>query len=416
MSPCIVRAISKVFATHGSDAWFAQPAEVLLADWENPSNINLASLSKMNDIFDVWFESGSSWHAVMQARNQGYPSDLYSEGSDQHRGWFQLSMLPALCVTGKAPFKRVITHGFMVGKDGRKMSKSGGNALAVDGLLQTFGADVCRWWVGSLAYENDSKVDMSFFEIASESYRKVRNTFRFILGNVGESAGVVIGPTTIDGWVLGELSKMEAKVISCFNSFQFRSAHQALYDFCSSTLSATYCAAVKDRLYCDSLDSKRRRRTAATMHIISDTLCRLIAPFLPHTSDEAWRALHGEDTPCVHLQEFARTDFVADEGWSRVMQVRDEALKALEEAKSKGIDNSLDAGLVLPESLNTFDSCDLADLCGVSRVSFNGDKVVVQDLRDEPKCDRSWKRDPTVKRRSDGGLLSDRDAIAVGVE
>jgi len=353
---------------------------------------------------------------VMQARKQGYPIDLYSEGSDQHRGWFQLSMLPALCVTGETPFKRVITHGFIVAKDGRKMSKSGGNALAVDELLQTFGADVCRWWVGSLAYENDCKVDMSFFEIASESYRKVRNTFRFILGNVGESSGVEIGPTTIDGWVLGELSKMETTVISRFNAFQFRSAHQALYDFCSGTLSATYCAGVKDRLYCDSLDSERRRRTAATMHIISDTLCRLIAPFIPHTADEAWRALHGEDASCVHLQEFACTEFVADEGWNRVMQVRDEALKALEEAKAYGIDNPLDAGLILPEALQAFDSCDLADLCGVSRVSFEGEEVVVQDLREEPKCDRSWKRDSTVKLRSDGGMLSDRDAVAVGVE
>jgi isoleucyl-tRNA synthetase len=412
----IVRVIANVFAEHGSDSWFSQPPEVLLADWDNPEQIDLSSLEKMYDIFDVWFESGSSWHAVMQTREQGYPMDLYFEGSDQHRGWFQLSMLPALCVTGVSPFKRVITHGFMVAKDGRKMSKSGGNALAVDELLQTFGADVCRWWVGSLAYENDSKVDMSFFEIASESYRKVRNTLRFILGNVGESSGVEIEPTTIDGWVLSELSKMEAEVIASFESFQFRASQQALYNFCNDTLSATYCAAVKDRLYCDGLDSPRRKRTTATMRIISDTLCRLIAPFIPHTADEAWRALHGDDAPSVHLQEFANVKFPLDDAWEEVMQVRDKALKALEEAKQGGIDNPLDAGLVLPESLSAFDPCDLADLCGVSRVTFEGDNVVVQDLREEPKCDRSWKRDGTVKLRSDGGMLSDRDAIAVGVE
>jgi len=416
LSSDIVMVIAKVFAEHGSDSWFSQPPEVLLADWDNPERIDLSSLEKMYDIFDVWFESGSSWHAVMQKRDQGYPMDLYSEGSDQHRGWFQLSMLPALCLTGVSPFKRVITHGFIVAKDGRKMSKSGGNALAVDELLQTFGADVCRWWVGSLAYENDSKVDMSFFEIASESYRKVRNTFRFILGNVGDSSGVEIEPTTIDGWVLSELSKMEARVIASFESFQFRAAQQALYNFCNDTLSATYCAAVKDRLYCDRFDSPRRMRTTATMRIISDTLCRLIAPFIPHTADEAWRALHGDDVPSVHLQEFANVEFPLDAAWEEVMQVRDEALKALEEAKQAGIDNPLDAGLVLPESLNAFDPCDLADLCGVSRVTFAGDNVVVQDLREEPKCDRSWKRDGTVKLRSDGGMLSDRDAIAVGVE
>ena len=152
------------------------------------------------------------------------------------------------------------------------------------------------------------------------------------------------------------------------------------------------------------------------MRIISDTLCRLIAPFIPHTADEAWRALHGDDAPSVQLQEFANVKFPHDDSWEEVMQVRDKALKALEEAKQDGIDNPLDAGLVLPESLSAFDPCDLADLCGVSRVTFEGDNVVVQDLREEPKCDRSWKRDGTVKLRSDGGMLSDRDAIAVGVE
>ena len=412
----IVRVISNVFAEHGSDSWFTQPPEVLLASWNNPDNIDLTSLEKMNDIFDVWFESGSSWHAVMQARGQGYPMDLYLEGSDQHRGWFQLSMLPALATTGVSPFKSVLTHGFMVDKNGHKMSKSGGNALTVEELLKDLGADVCRWWVGSLPYDNDIKVDQSFFDIAGESYRKIRNTFRFLLGNAGDSKGLVIESTSIDGWVLGELTKLELSVVESLQSYDFRVAHQSLYNFCNDTLSATYCAAVKDRLYCDSEDSKRRVQTAATMGIISDTLCRLIAPFIPHTSDEAWRSLHGDDAPSVHLQKFANIGYPSDEAWNEVMQVRDEALKALEEAKSSGIDNPLDAGLTLPEKLSGFDACDLADLCGVSRVSFMGDEVVVQDLREEPKCDRSWKRDGTVKLRSDGGMLSDRDAIAVGVE
>ncbi|MDP7009580.1 MAG: isoleucine--tRNA ligase, partial [Phycisphaerales bacterium] len=277
----IVRVVAKVFEEHGSDSWFSQSPEVLLAAWDNPDQIDLTTLEKMHDIFDVWFESGSSWHAVMQARGQGYPVDLYLEGSDQHRGWFQLSMLPALAVTGSAPFKRVLTHGFMVDKNGHKMSKSGGNALTVEELLKDLGADVCRWWVGSLPYDNDIKVDHSFFELAGESYRKVRNTFRFILGNVGEATNVEIAPSSIDGWVLGELTKLEQTVVSDLLRYDFRSAHQAVYNFCNDTLSATYCAAVKDRLYCDSLDSERRKRTAATMYLISDTLCKLIAPFTP---------------------------------------------------------------------------------------------------------------------------------------
>jgi isoleucyl-tRNA synthetase len=173
---------------------------------------------------------------------------------------------------------------------------------------------------------------------------------------------------------------------------------------------------VKDRLYCDGEESVRRKQTTAAIRIVSDTLIRLLAPFMPHTADEAWRALHGEDSQSVHLQEFAAVAFKADASWDDVMVVRDKALKALEEAKALEIDNPLDAGLVLPASLSNFDPIDLADLCGVSRVVCEGDSISVQDLREEPRCDRSWKRDGTVRERSDGGMLSERDAKAVGVE
>ncbi|MEE2912693.1 MAG: isoleucine--tRNA ligase [Planctomycetota bacterium] len=411
-----VRAVATVFAEHGSDAWFSQPPEVLLADWDNPDDIDLSTLEKMYDIFDVWFESGTSWYAVMEQRELGYPTDLYLEGSDQHRGWFQLSMLPALAATGMSPFKNVITHGFMVAKDGRKMSKSGGNALDVDDLLKDFGADVCRWWVGSLAYDADIKIDMSFFEVASESYRKIRNTLRFLLGNAEELTSTEVPKTSIDSWVLSELSKVSNKVITACTAYEFRTASQGLYDFCNDTLSSVYLAAVKDRLYCDSLDSPRRQQTCATIHTISDTLVRLLAPFVPHTADEAWRALHGDDAGSVHVQQYREEKYETDSRWDLVIETRDNCLKALEESKENGIDNPLDAGLVLPDSLSSFDPCDLADLCGVSRVRFGGDSVEVEDLREEPRCDRSWKRDGTVKQRSDGGMLSDRDAKAVGVE
>ncbi|MDP7006389.1 MAG: isoleucine--tRNA ligase [Phycisphaerales bacterium] len=416
LTPETVRAVAKVFEEHGSDSWFSQPPEVLLTHWENPDNVDLTKLEKMHDIFDVWFESGTSWYAVMEQRGQGYPMDLYLEGSDQHRGWFQLSMLPALATTGQSPFKTVLTHGFMVDKNGHKMSKSGGNALDVDDLLKDFGADVCRWWVSSLSYENDIKVDMSFFEIAGESYRKVRNTLRFLLGNVSDNVDEEISPTSIDGWVLGELSKMSNKVQDALSKYEFRSAHQALYDFCNETLSSIYLTAVKDRLYCDPVDSPRRMLTTSTMRLISDKLIRLLAPFMPHTAGEAWIALNGEQSESVHKQTFSSTEYVLDEKWIEVMQVRDRALKELEESKKRGIDNPLDAGLVLPDSVSWLDSSDYADLCGVSRVSYGSDLVQVTDLRSEPMCERSWKRDRTVRERSDGGMLSDRDAKAVGVE
>ena len=416
MTPSSIRAIARIFAEEGSDAWFRKEPVELLRHWDNPDKLDVDSFTKLYDIFDVWFESGSSWHAVMQQRGIGYPSDLYSEGGDQHRGWFQLSMLPALAITGQTPFTSVITHGFIVAKDGKKMSKSGGNALGIDELLQNYGADVCRWWVGSLSYDNDIKADITYFDVAGESYRKVRNTLRFLLGNVEDSSDISIPSTSVDGWVLGELTKLSNRVSAAFNAYEFRVAQQALYDFCNDTLSSVYLAAVKDRLYCDAIDSVRRKQTTAAIRIVSDTLIRLLAPFMPHTADEAWRALHGDDAESVHLQDFARGAFEADESWSVVMGIRDQALKALEEAKVSGIDNPLDAGLVLPASLENFDCLDLADLCGVSRVACEGECVSVQDLRTEPRCDRSWKRDGTVRERSDGGMLSDRDAKAVGVE
>jgi len=419
MSASSVLAIASVIREEGSDAWFTKEPAELLVSWDNPDNLDLNSLTKLYDIFDVWFESGTSWHTVMQQRGLGYPSDLYLEGGDQHRGWFQVSMLPALAVTGQSPFKSVITHGFMVDKNGKKMSKSGGNALGVDELLKEYGADVCRWWVGSLAYDNDIKVDMSFFDVASESYRKVRNTLRFLLGNIGEALNSPPSPKSIDGWVLGELAIMSNKVIDSFRGYEFRTAHQALYDFCNDTLSCVYLAGVKDRLYCDSEESDRRKQTTSTIRLVTDTLIRLLAPFLPHTADEAWRVLHGEEAGSVHEQTFTTPEFVADPSWVDVMTIRDQAMKALEVAKETGIENPLDAGLVLPESLSGIDANDLADLCGVSRVVCEGDVdsgVKVTDLREEPRCDRSWKRDSTVRQRSDGGMLSDRDAKAVGVE
>src|SRR5690606_14761407 len=179
-----VRAVARVVREKGSDAWFQMSPRDLLAhydlasDADAPRAVNLDSLEKSRDILDVWFESGSSWHSALRDRfgDAAFPVELYLEGSDQHRGWFQSSLLVGLGATGRPPYKGLLTHGFMVDKDGRKMSKSLGNALNVEDLLKNYGADVCRWWVASLAYESDIKVDPSFFDVAGESYRKVRNT------------------------------------------------------------------------------------------------------------------------------------------------------------------------------------------------------------------------------------------------
>ena len=450
LTPASVRAVSAVVREKGSDAWFQLAPEQLLAGYDLSADPDatpglkaqapsLASLRKGEDIFDVWFESGSSWHAVMRERADeagGFPVELYLEGSDQHRGWFQLSLLPALGMVGRPPYERILTHGFMVDKDGLKLSKSKGDT--VEDLLRDYGSDVLRWWVCSLSYENDVKVDREFFDLAGETYRKVRNTLRFMLSNLadfeaspggGDGHGVDLAsvpPTSIDAWVLGEYERLATRVVGAYEAFDFPQAHRLLYNFCNETLSAVYLAAVKDRLYCDEPGAERRRRTQTVLWELTDGLCRLLAPVLCHTADEAWRTLHRVDQKdaacCVHVAEFVTSHGATpDEAFASVMKVRDAALTALERAKADpGIENPLDAGLVLPDAegaLGRFDPVDLADLMGVSRVRLDpaAEAVVVEDLRGEPRCERSWKRDGTVRERSDGGMLSDRDARAIGV-
>ncbi len=463
MTAASVRAVASVFKAKGSDAWFQLTPSELLAnyDWKSDKELDESAralftnaesripnaLRKGNDILDVWFESGSSWNSVLRARNLGYPADLYLEGSDQHRGWFQLSLLPALGATGVAPFRTLLTHGFMVDKDGRKLSKSRSDAARyeVDSLTVEFGVDVMRWWVSSLVYENDVKVDLGFFALAGESYRKIRNTLRFMLSNLSDFTPTCDGKeghcvpldavpaTSLDAWVMGEYNALEKAVVDAFNAYDFQAAHKAIFDFCNSTLSATYLAAIKDRMYCDKVDSSRRRRTQTVLFDLTDGLCRLLAPFVPHTADEAYRALWRvaptDASVCVHAKAFVSAergkggpafDVKVDPRWGRVLEVVQGAQLALEQAKAQGIENPLDAGLVLPNPegvCDGFDLVDLADLLGVSRVTLDASakEARVIDLRQEPRCERSWKRDGTVKQRSDGGMLSERDAVAVGV-
>ncbi|MSR44029.1 MAG: isoleucine--tRNA ligase [Phycisphaerales bacterium] len=441
MTAASVRAVAECVRTKGSDAWFTlSPAELLAtydasSDPDAPTDLAIDALTKMYDIFDVWFEAGSSWNSVLRQRAIGFPADLYLEGSDQHRGWFQLSMLPALGVTGTNPFRTLLTHGFLVDKDGKKMSKSAGNALDVDVILKDFGAEVARWWVSGVAYDGDIRIDLDYFKVAGESYRKVRNTLRFLLSNLYDAPpwtqeeatarATAATPESIDGWLMGELAALESEARAAYNEYDFRRVHLAIFNFCNETLSSVYCAAVKDRLYCDTADSPRRRQTQAVARVAMEVLCRLLAPFLPHTAEEAWMALRGSDAPLLFAQThldlaaIGGVTAVRDPRWSAVMTARSAVSKALEGAKSLGIDNPLDAAVTLPDprgSLAPFEK-ELADLCGVSQVTLDAKAtiVTVSDLRSQPRCDRSWRRDGTVRQRSDGGMLSDRDALSVGV-
>ncbi len=437
-----VRAVATLFREKGSDVWFlAEPGELLkhydpASDPDAPAwakSLGVGStieLRTSTDIFDVWWESGSSWNAVMRERFGAdcHPTDLYLEGSDQHRGWFQLSLLPSLGATGRPPFKTVLTHGFMVDKDGKKMSKSLGNTVEVEDLMKELGADVCRWWVSGLNTDNDIKVDWDFFKLAGESYRKVRNTIRFLLGNLGDfdvakdaHAWTEADATSVDAWAMGELKTLVEAVREAYDGLRFRVASERLYEFCNDTLSAVYLTATKDRLYCDAVGSPRRRRTQTAMHAIAEALVKLVAPLLPHTADEAWRAMHGEDA-CVHTEWFPEAASPVDSSaWAAAMAQREGWLKAMEDARqSQGIENPLDLALTVPafEGSDRLDTQDLADLCGISRFAV-GEALAVTDLREEPRCERSWKRDGTVQTYTDGEgdevLLSLRDAQALGL-
>jgi isoleucyl-tRNA synthetase len=435
MSAASIEAIAEVFATEGSDAWFKKEAHDLLANYDPkndpdaPEGLDITKLEKMYDIFDVWFESGSSWNAVLNERGLGYPADLYLEGSDQHRGWFHLSLLPSLGVNQISPFKSVLTHGFIVDKNGRKMSKSEGNALNVDDLLKQYGAEVCRWWVSSLAFENDIKADISYFAVASDAYRKIRNTLRFLHSNIfdldvsdankAERDKVLseIEPTSINAFCLEKLTDLQNDVKAAFTEFKFKTASTLLYDFCNDTLSSLYCVAVKDRLYCDSKTSKARLEAQYTLWQTLDTLCHLLAPILPHTADEMFQILYNNKKETIHLNNMQAISYKASEKWATILEIRSDVLKALEESKANGIENTLDAGLTIGKEASTLTAFknDLADLFSVSRVTItqNADELSIQDLREEPRCERSWKRDETVKEREDGVLLSDRDFDAV---
>jgi isoleucyl-tRNA synthetase len=281
-------------------------------------------------------------------------------------------------------------------------------------------------------------VDAELLRLAGEEYRKIRNTIRFLLSNLGDYDDALhrrelteADACSIDAWAMEQLDRLIESTRSNYEAYRVRGVHDAIFNFCNETLSAVYMAAAKDRLYCDRLDADRRRRTQTVMHDIAEALIHLVAPVLVHTADEAFLALRGEnpDKPqgddCVHLRLFPEASgYRAHPDWARAMGLRDRVLKCLEVARDdRGLANPLDAGVRVGLPAEEQAVCkrfehELVDLCGVSRfvlAEADAESIEIDDLSDEPRCERSWKRDGTVKPRSDGGLLTDRDADAVGV-
>ena len=429
LTPQSVRAVAKQFRERGSDAWFKETPTELLGCESDVCPVHfgeVAKLRKETDIFDVWFESGSSWCDVLQGRSYlRFPADLYVEGSDQHRGWFQLSLVAALGATGKSPFKQVLTHGFAVKPDGTKVSKSDKEYVTVTQEIERHGADLLRLWCCSVDYQTDIPTSPQAIKEFSDKYRKIRNTLRYLLANVSDfnprQDCQEVPPASLDAWALWQLDELIVQVGEAYDGYQMHRAFRLLQDFCTVQVSAVYGNAMKDRLYCESVSSPLRRRCQTVMHRMVMTLSKLLAPMIVYTADEAWEFIPHKPTDeanlaSVHLAllpEPSGTEVSDDqkEQWHLLMELRDQALLALDRLKKEvGLNKALDAEVVYHidddatrRQLQEY-GVDLEDLVGAGHHTFAekptpGPAVTVSVIdrrNDFAACARSWKRRPDV--------------------
>ncbi|MBM4079829.1 MAG: class I tRNA ligase family protein, partial [Planctomycetes bacterium] len=356
-----VKAVRDVFARHGADSWFYRPLADFLPNGAKCPKCGSAEFRRESDIFDVWFESGSSHHSVLTKRGElTFPCDMYLEGSDQHRGWFQLSLLPSLGAHGCAPFRTVLTHGFVVDEKGEKMSKSLGNFISVGDALKQFGGDVIRLWTSSLDYRSDMNVSRDLINRMSDAYRRIRNTFRYLLGNLADfnpktDSVAYADMLEIDRWALHETQKMVAAVTDAFETLELHRVYVAIHNFCAVEMSAFYLDILKDRLYTFGKTSRERHAAQTALHHVLLTLVKLSAPVIVHTADEAWGFIEhkDEDVPSVHLARWPepRKEWMDDalaERWDTLIRVRSEVARELEKLRAaKTIGSSLEATVTL---------------------------------------------------------------------
>jgi len=443
LTPQSVLAVSRRFAEKGSDAWFTDSPAELLGDYEPGPMFPKDKLRKEQDIFDVWFESGSSWAAVLRKRPElAFPADLYLEGSDQHRGWFQLSMLPSLGATGRPPYKAVLTHGFIVKPDGTKVSKSDKEYVTATQEIDRHGADLLRLFVCQLDFEGDMAASPQLIKEFGDKYRKIRNTLRYLMSNLYDFNPATdtqeVPPNSLDGWASAELDGLIDGVVGAYDNYQLHRAFRLLYDFCSVQISAVYGNAMKDRLYCDVPGSPLRRRSQTVMHRMAVAMTKLLSPMAVFTADEAWEHIQHKPAGEEHLASVHLTLLPTSSGravteeqreeWKLLMQLRDDALQQLDKLKKEaGLNKALDAEVVFQvdddatrRALQAY-GADLEDLVGAGCHSFAekgtaGPAVVVKvvDRRNDYKaCARSWKRRPDVGADPANPELSLRDAAAM---
>ncbi|MDD4012746.1 MAG: isoleucine--tRNA ligase [Candidatus Omnitrophica bacterium] len=362
-NPGIIRKVAELTRTGGADVWFERDVNEFIPGDLKCAKCGSRSFRKENDILDVWFDSGVSHRAVLKARDDlSFPADLYLEGSDQHRGWFQAALITSMGINGIPPYRQVLTHGFVVDGEGKKMSKSMGNVISPEEIMKKYGADILRLWVASSDYEGDIKLSTEILDRLADGYRKIRNTFRYILSNLYD-----FDPATdqvdrkdmpeTDRWMLSRLSGLAEDIDRYYSEWEFHRVYRSAYDFCVCEVSSFYLDVLKDILYILSPDSVERRSAQTVLYRILDTLTRLLAPILSFTTDEVWgyvpvrdkeESVHLADWPKHGTGNAAWKDDSLDAKWARILRLRDDVMKVLEARREEGlIGSSLEACLVL---------------------------------------------------------------------
>ncbi len=423
----VMHHVADLFEESGSDIWFEKEAKELVPAGTICGACGHDDFDKEMDILDVWFDSGVSHAAVLEQRdNLETPADMYLEGSDQHRGWFHSSLLASVGTRDVAPYKAVLTHGFVLDENGRPMSKSQGNVVAPEKVINKFGAELLRLWVATQDYRNDTRVGDHILQQVSESYRRIRNTARYILGNISDfnpatDTIAVSDMQEIDRWAVSRLADLAERVENAYNNYEFHVLYHAVHNFCSVDMSAFYLDILKDRLYTAKTNSPERRSAQTALYMIMDAMTRLIAPVLTFTADEIWWELPGEREESVHLAGLPRLesslrDLQLEERYKQLIAVRSDVTKALELARTeKIIGHSLDAKVLLfAEAGDVKDLIDqyqdeLATLFIVSQAGVSeapeanayageeaeGLKISVSKAEGE-KCERCWNYATTI--------------------
>jgi isoleucyl-tRNA synthetase len=408
--PAVINHVADIFEKESGDAWYVREAIDLLPECYVCKGCGAAEWTKETDILDVWFDSGTSSIAVLENREElRWPADVYIEGGDQFRGWFNSSLMVGLAAHDKAPYKTVITHGWTLDAQGRAMHKSAGNAIEPDVVIKQSGAEIIRLWCASSNYFDDMRGSDEILQRVTDGYRKLRNTARFALGNLhgfdpAEDSVAYEELEEIDRWALAELDQVIGKVLAAYQSFEFHLVYHALYNFATVTLSARYFDIIKDRLYTFAPRNKARRSAQTALFTIADALARMLGPILVFTADEVWENLPGrsEAEPSVHISLFPEasevdhSNLLAD--WSGLFEVRDQVLRALEEARvAKEIGSSLEAKVTLTATGNTMQllqshESELRYIFIVSQVELReGEELTISvSHADGEKCERCW--------------------------